>query len=63
MHFFTVIEDNKTFALESVDHLRNGWSRKPEELGEARRDDVSVLVGECVDGLQILLDGGRRGNC
>jgi hypothetical protein len=63
MHFFTVVEGNEAFALESVDHLRNGRCGETEELGEPRRDDVSVLVGERVNGLEILLDGRRRGNC
>jgi hypothetical protein len=63
MHFFTVVEGNEAFALKSVDHLRDRRCRKPEELGEARRDDVPVLVGERVNGLEILLDGRRGGNC
>jgi hypothetical protein len=40
-----------------VDHLGNGGGGEPQELGQTRRDDVSALVGERVDGLQVLLDG------
>jgi len=63
MHFFTTIQRDQTIALESMDHFRNGGSRESEELREARRNDVPVLVGKGVDRLQILLDGRRSGNC
>ena len=63
MHFFTVIQRDEPVALESMDHLRNGWCRESEELREARRNDVPVLVRERVDRLEILLDGRRSGNC
>jgi len=46
-----------------VDHLRDGGSGEAEELGETRRNDVAVLVGERVDGLEILLDRRRSGDC
>jgi len=46
-----------------VHHLRHRRCREAEELREARRDDVSVLVPERVDGLEVLLDGRRSGNC
>jgi hypothetical protein len=48
-----------------MDHLRDSRGREAEELGEARRNDVAVLIGERVNGLQILLDGRRsgRGDC
>jgi len=46
-----------------MDHLRDGGSGEAEELGETCRNDVSVLVGERVYGLEILLDGRRSGDC
>jgi hypothetical protein len=44
-------------------HLRDRRRGEAEELGETRRNDVAVLIGERVNGLQILLDGGRSGDC
>jgi hypothetical protein len=46
-----------------MNHLRDGGSREAEELRETRRNDVSVLIAERVNSLEILLDGGRSGNC
>jgi hypothetical protein len=63
MHFFTVVERDKTLALEAMNHLGNRRRREAQELRQSRRDDAAVLVGERVDGLQILLDGRRSGDC
>ena len=63
MHFFTVIQGDQPLALEPVDHLRHRRGGEAEKLGESRRDDMPVLVRERVNGLEILLDGGRCGNC
>jgi hypothetical protein len=40
-----------------VDHLGHGRCGEAEEVGEARRNDMATLVGERIDGLQVLLDG------
>jgi hypothetical protein len=63
MHFFTVVQCDQALALEPVDHLRYGRGGEAQELRQACRDDVAVLVGERVDGLEVLLDGWRCGNC
>jgi hypothetical protein len=63
MHFFTVVERDQPFALQPMDHLGDGGRRESEELGETRRNDVSVLIAKRVNRLEILLDGGRLGNC
>jgi hypothetical protein len=63
MHFFTVVQLDKPLALESMDHLRDRGSGEAEELRETRRNDVAVLIGERVNRLEVLLDGGRIGNC
>jgi hypothetical protein len=63
MHFFTVVKRDQALPLEPMNHLRDGGSREAEELRETRRNDVSVLIAERVNSLEILLDGGRSGNC
>jgi hypothetical protein len=63
MHFFTVIEGDQTLALEPVDHLGYGRCGEAQELGEPRRDDMSVLICQRVDRLEVLLDGRRSGDC
>jgi len=63
MHFFTVIQRDKAIPLESVDHLGDRRCGESEELRETRRNDMSALVTEGVNGLEILLDRGRSGNC
>ena len=63
MHFFTVVQRDQAVPLEPMDHLRDGQSGEAEEVRQARRDDVAVLVAQGVDRLEILLDGGRLDNC
>ena len=63
MHFFTLVQGDQALALKAMDHLRDGRCGEAKELGQARRNDVSILVGEGVDRLQVLLDGRRSGNC
>jgi hypothetical protein len=63
MHFFTLVQRDQPVPLEAMDHLRDRGRREAEELGKTRRNDVSVLIAERVNRLEILLDGGRSGNC
>jgi hypothetical protein len=46
-----------------MDHLLDRRSGEAEELGETRRNDVAVLVGERVNRLEIFLDRRRSGDC
>jgi hypothetical protein len=46
-----------------MDHLRDRRSGEAEELGETRRNDVAVFIAKRVNGLEILLDSRRIGNC
>jgi hypothetical protein len=58
MHFFTIVEGDQALSLEPMDHLGHRRRREAEELRESSRNDVPVLVGERVNSLEILLDGG-----
>jgi hypothetical protein len=46
-----------------MDHLRDCRRGEAEELREARRYDVAVLIAKRVNGLEILLDGGCVADC
>ena len=63
MHFFTLIQRDQPLPLQAVDHLRNSRGGEAQELGEASRNDVAALIAERVNRLEVLLDGGRSGNC
>src|SRR6185437_8471987 len=63
MHFFTVVQSDQAIAFEAVDHLGHGRRRESEKLCETRRHDVAALIPERVDRLEVLLNGGRCGDC
>jgi hypothetical protein len=63
MHFFTAVEGDEALPFESMDHLGHRRRGEAEELRESSRNHVPAFIGERVDGLEILLDGGRSGNC
>jgi hypothetical protein len=58
MHFLTFVERDQAIALESVNHLGDGWRGEPEEFREPRRNDVAVFIGQRVNRLQVFLDRG-----
>ena len=55
-----VVELQQPVALEAMDHLGHRGGRDAKELRQARADDLAALVGEGVDGLEVLL--GRGGS-
>ena len=59
MHFFMTVERDEPFALEAVEHFRNGRRGHSHEARQAGADDGATLIGERVDGLEILLDRRR----
>jgi len=63
MHFFTVIQGDQPVPFEAMDHLGHRRRGEAQELREPCRNDVSALICERVNGLEILLDGRRSGNC
>src|SRR6266540_3632031 len=61
----SVVEAEQPVALHPMDHLRHRGRRDTQEFREPCADDLATLVGERVDGLEVLLgrrrgDGGRR---
>ncbi len=57
-----LVQLQQSVPRHAMDHLRHRRRRYAQELREARADDLAALVGQRVDGLEVLLGrwGGLR---